>query len=131
MAVNDGCDFNESINIIFEKLEKFLTTKMVVGEPIKVGETTIIPVIGLSFGMGSGASSGDDSKKNKGIGGGGAGVGARISPVAIVVITADKNVELLTMKRIGGLDKLMEMVPEIITKISDVTKKEKDGQTAG
>jgi len=108
---------NENVNTLFEKLENFLKTKTVVGEPLKVGETTIIPFISVSFGLGSGGGDGADERGSKGVGGG-AGVGAKVTPTAILVIQGDK-VELLPIKKSGGLDKLLDMVPEIVDKVKD------------
>ncbi len=116
-------DFKENVEVIFDKLENFLKTKTVVGEPIKVGETTIVPFINLTFGLGTGGGTGNDDKGVGGSGGGG-GTGAKISPTAVLVIQGDK-VELLPIKKSGGLDKLVDMVPGIIEKISE-KKEEKE-----
>ena len=35
-------------------MEKFITTKSVVGEPVVVGDTIILPMADVSFGMGIG-----------------------------------------------------------------------------
>ncbi len=105
----------DSLMVLFEKLESFLTTKTVVGEQIKVGDTTIIPVISVCFGLGSGGSETDNAKSDPGSG---AGAGAKVAPTAIIVIKDDK-VELLSIKRSGSLDKLIEMAPEIISRIKE------------
>lgn len=110
-------NFNESMSVIFDKLENFLKTKTVVGEPIEIGDTTLIPFISLSFGLGVGGGAGTDDKGMGGDGGGG-GTGAQISPTAVLVIRGDK-VELLPIKKSGGLDKLVDMVPGIIEKINE------------
>lgn len=116
-------DFKENIGTIFDKLENFLKTKTVVGEPITIGETILVPFINISFGLGSGGGTGNDDKGMGGSGGGG-GTGARISPTAVLVIQGDK-VELLPIKKSGGLDKLMDMVPGIIEKVQE-KKEEKE-----
>lgn len=111
---------NENINLLFEKLQNFIASKTVIGEPIKIGETTLIPVINVCFGLGSGGGDGTEPKGSSGTGGG-SGIGAKVSPTAIIVMKGD-NVEVLPIKKFSGLEKLMEMVPEIINKI----KEEKD-----
>ncbi len=116
-------DFKENAGVIFDKLENFLKTKTVVGEPITIGETTLVPFINISFGMGIGGGNGTDEKGNGGVGSGG-GSGARIAPTAVLVIRNDK-VELLPIKKSGGLDKLVDMVPGIIEKINE-KKEEKE-----
>lgn len=112
-------NIKENLDTLFTKLEKFLRTETVVGEPINIGETTIVPIVTVSFGCGTGAGTGD-SKGVKGEGGG-LGAAARISPNAILVI---KNGEanMLPVKSKANLDKLLEMVPGIMEKIK--TKKD-------
>ena len=77
----------EILKISVTELEKYLTTKTVVGEPIVIGDVTLIPVQTVSFGYGSGGGEGGDDK-SKGVGGGG-GVGANLRPIAIVAVKLD------------------------------------------
>ncbi|MHB1654479.1 MAG: GerW family sporulation protein [Desulfitobacteriaceae bacterium] len=112
--MSDSFSISENINSIFEKLENFIKTKTVVGEPLKVGEITIIPFIDISFGLGTGGGGGTDEKGSKGTGGG-AGTGARIAPSAVLVIKGDQ-VQLLPIKKAGSLEKLIEMVPDLVEK---------------
>lgn len=108
-------NLNENVNTLFESLEKFLTSKTVVGEPIRIGEVTLVPIINLAFGVGTGGGDGIDDKGSKGLGAGG-GVGAKASPTAIIVIKGD-SVEMLPIKSSNGLEKLIDMVPEIVSKV--------------
>jgi len=116
-------NFSENMSMVFEKLENFLKTKTVVGEPIKIGDTTIVPFVNITFGLGMGGGVGTDDKGMGGDGGGG-GTGAKIAPTAVLVIQGDK-VELLPIKKAGGLDKLLDMVPGIMDKISEKKEEEK------
>ena len=119
-------DCSDSINLIFEKLENFFKTKTVVGEPIQIGETTLVPFISVVFGMGSGGGS-ENVDKGASAGGGGAGSGAKISPTAVLVIQGSK-VELLPINKSGGLDKLLDLVPGIIDKIDCMKKGPSTGE---
>lgn len=106
---------SEVFNTLFEKLEKFIRTETVVGEPFQVGSITMVPIISVSFGAGGGEGSGKDNKGNDGGGGGGC-VGCKIAPNAILVIKNDElSVVPLTSR--GSLEKIVEMVPEILTKV--------------
>ncbi len=116
-------NFNENMSAIFDKLESFLKTKTVVGEPVKIGDTTLVPFINLCFGVGLGGGGGTDERGNNGDGGGG-GTGAKITPTAVLVIQGDK-VELLPIKKSGGLDKLLDMVPDIMEKINEKKEEKK------
>lgn len=106
---------NESLETLFNNLEKFFKTETVVGEPIVVGETTLIPIITVSFGAGGGGGNGTDEKGNGG-GGTGIGVGAKITPDAVLVIKNDE-VTMMPVKNRCNLDKLVGMVPDIVKKI--------------
>ncbi len=113
---------NESLETLFSHLEKFLKTETVIGEPIVVGETTLIPIITVAFGCGGGGGGGKDEKGNDGMGTG-VGVGAKISPDAVIVIRED-SVTMLPVKSRSNLEKLVGMVPEIVKKIK-LKKEEK------
>ena len=103
------------------ELEKMLSTKTVVGEPISIGGNTIIPLvtIGFAFGAGGGSGKGMGEKSNNGEGsGGGTGGGAGVKPVGIIIIDKDGGVRLEPLR--GGIastiDKLVEKVPEMMAK---------------
>lgn len=106
---------NESLETLFNSLEKFFRTETVVGQPIEIGETTLIPIITVSFGAGGGGGNGTDEKGNGGHGTG-LGVGAKITPDAVLVIRNDE-VSMLPVKNKCNLDKLVSMVPELVKKI--------------
>ncbi len=108
-------NLNENATVLFEKLEKFFTSKTVVGEPLQVGEVTLIPLLNISFGLGLGGGDGTDEKGNKGMGGG-SGVGAKAVPTAVLVVSGGK-VEVLPITQRSGLEKLVDLVPGILEKV--------------
>ncbi len=69
------------------QIEGVLDSKSVVGEPITVGEYTIVPLIsiGFAFGVGTGTGKSEELIKGEGAGGASAG-GGGVKPVAVVVI---------------------------------------------
>ncbi len=115
-------NFKESIESILSNFEKFIKTETVIGEPIVIGEVTLVPVISVSFGCGAGSGSGADKNSINGNGTGGAGA-AKISPNAIVVIK-NGEVSVLPINSKNNLEQLLNMVPEIISKVN--IKKEED-----
>lgn len=119
---------SENIDILFSKLEKFLKSEAVVGQPIIIGETTIIPIVTITFGCGTGTGAGKDGKGTDGSGTG-LGVGARIIPNAVLVIKASE-VTMLSVKGKNNLSNLIEMVPDIISKlnINNNRKNDKDNK---
>lgn len=114
---------DNSLELVFNKLENFLKTETVIGEPIAIGEITLIPIITVSFGCSGGSGQGKDSKGSDGAGGG-LGVGAKVSPDAMLVIK-DGEVSILPIKQKHNLEKLIDMVPELIKKI-DLKKANKN-----
>ena len=98
------------------EIEKVVNTKTVVGEPVTIGETTIVPLISIGFIFGAGGGSGRGEARQKGEGeGGGTGGGAWVRPVALVVITPQGvKVEPIIGRLGGALEKLGEMIPETL-----------------
>ena len=90
-------NYMENMTALFKNLEQVLTAKTVFGEAITVGETTIIPVVDVSFGLGTGGGSGEDKDKGGGSGGGG-GAGARMSASAVIVIKGE-HVQVMQVKQ--------------------------------
>lgn len=123
MAIDAKFDVNENVSVLFDKLEKFLTSKTVIGEPIKVGEATLIPFISTSFGLGTGGGSCSDTRGGDQGTCVGSGMGAKISPTAVLVIKGD-NIEMLPIKKSSSFEKLVEMVPEIVSKVNCCKKED-------
>jgi len=73
----------------FTEIEKLLSTKTVVGEPIVIEGNTIIPLICIGFGFGGGGGTGK-SPKGEGEGtGAGTGGGGGIKPIGLIIINKD------------------------------------------
>ena len=106
MAKSDELMKN-TIGNLFDGMEGFLSTKSVVGEPIYVGDTIIIPLVNVSFGMGAGSFIGD--RKNSAAG----GIGGRMTPNAVLVITGGKT-RLIDISTNHGINKLLDLVPDFV-----------------
>ena len=107
---------------MYGKLDNFLKTETVVGEPIELDDITIIPIITASFGLGGGFGA-DNSDKSEG---GGGGLGCKIEPNAMLVIK-EGNVELIPIKkRSGSFEKLIDQVPDLLSKLEDIKKKKEE-----
>lgn len=63
-------NFKTSLESLFRGMDGFLTSKTVVGDAITVGDTIILPLVDVTFGVGAGTSSAD-KKNNSGGGMGG------------------------------------------------------------
>ena len=51
--------FNSVVDSLLHGMDGFLSTKTVVGEPTKIGDTIIIPLVDVSFGVGAGTFRGE------------------------------------------------------------------------
>ena len=100
----------KQVEILFEKLKDFITSKTVVGEEIKIGKLTLIPIIEVTFGMGSGTGGKDQEGSGEGM-----GLGVKARPSALIVIK-EEEVKLLSLQKPGSWEKLIEKFPEIIEK---------------
>lgn len=111
----------ENLEALFGKLEKFLKTETVVGQPIVIGETTIVPIVSITFGCatGAGEGTGNDPKSGSGSGAGsGLSSGAKITPTAVLVIQ-NNEVTLLPVKDKFGLENLLNKVPDLMEKMQN------------
>lgn len=108
-------DARTMMESIFNKLDSFLKTETVIGEPLAIGSVQLIPIISVAFGVGGGLG-GEKDQKGKDSEGGGGGLGCRITPNAILVIKGEE-VELIQLKDRGSLEKLFDAMPEIISQL--------------
>lgn len=113
----------QMIDNMMATLEHNITTKTVIGEPVKVGNVTLVPVVDLLFGFGGGLGEGKAKEETPGQGSGG-GAGARLAPKAVIVIKDNGEVSVLPFTRGGPLEKLVEILPTVIEKVQMVLKKE-------
>ena len=98
---------------LVEAMEHFITTKSVVGEPIQIGETILLPLADVSFGMGIGMF----SKGDNGTG----GVGGKITPNSVLVLKKGSS-KIISVKDADGVSKLIDMVPDVVDKFGDKIK---------
>ena len=103
--------FNNTVESLFKGMDSFITTKTVVGDAIHIGDTIILPLVDVSFGVAAGAFS--QEKKNNGAG----GMGGKINPSAVRVIQNGVT-KLVNIKNQDGMTKILDMVPDFINKFT-------------
>ena len=101
-------EVGNNLDILFNKMENFISSKTVVGDAVKVGEVTLIPLVDVNVGVAAGAG-------EKGQGGG--GLGAKIMPSAVIAIY-NGNVQLINIKNQDAISKLIDMAPSIVSKLN-------------
>ena len=109
-------NFVSSVESLFHGMDNFITASTVVGEAIQFGDTIILPLVDVTFGVGAGAFS-EDKKNN-----GGGGMGGKISPSAVLVIHEGQT-KLVNVKNQDGITKILDMVPDLVDRF---TKKDQD-----
>ena len=92
-------------------MDSFITTKTVVGDAIHVGDTIILPLVNVTFGVAAGAFA-EDKKNN-----GGGGMGGKIAPSAVLVIS-NGTTKLVNVKNQDSLTKILDMVPDFVNKFT-------------
>lgn len=110
-------NFNSTVESLFKGMDSFITTKTVVGEAIHIGDTIILPLVDVSFGVAAGAFM--QEKKNNGAG----GLGGKIQPSAVLVIQ-DGKTKLVNIKNQDGMTKILDMVPDLINKFKSGKEEE-------
>ncbi len=112
------------ITVLMKEIHKISRTDTVVGRPIEVGQTHVVPVCDLSIGFGTGGVGGKGGvvsrRRFKGeADGGGAGGGIGITPVAFIVVDPEGRAELqaLKHKKTSAITKAIDLIPKLTDKI--------------
>lgn len=118
-------------DLIAAKLAEMASTDVVVGEPLSIGNVTLVPLssVSVGFGGGGGMAKGEfdwfgwkrkphrsfgDKKDLSAYAGSGGGGGGKVRPVAVVVFAEDGvRVEPIPDRK-GLFDKIFDRIPELI-----------------
>lgn len=112
----DANNVKNNLDAIFENFKNMIQVETVVGEPMIIGDTTIIPFVDVVFGFGSGAHEGKSQTSSDHSGGGG---GATLKPTAVLVIKGDR-MEMFSISgniKTSGFERLIGMVPDLVAKM--------------
>lgn len=104
----------EIIGKLMEELRTVARTETILGQEVKVGEYSLIPVSRVSLGLGAGGGQGSEGKK-AGEGGGGGG-GVVVTPIAFIV-SKGEDISFHAIKPGGFLDSFFEQIPTLAEKI--------------
>ncbi len=105
---------------LLKELESIIASKTVIGETINVDGVLIVPFIDVSIGIGSG---GGGKKEEIGESPYGVGAGVSLEPSAVLVIN-NNTVQLVNIKNQDSLNKIIDMVPNILSKFGLDKKKD-------
>ena len=103
--------FNNTLQSLFKGMDAYLSSKTVVGEPINIGDTIILPLVDVAFGVGAGAYGKGNDEHNSA----GGGMGGKMTPSAVLVIQGEK-IKLVNIKNQDSITKILDLVPEFVDK---------------
>ena len=106
-------NFETNVTSLMNNLENFVSTKTIIGEPIQYKDIVVFPMADVTFGVAAGAFNKDTKNNTAG------GAGAKISPSAILVIQNGTS-KVVNIKDRDSLNKLIELIPDIINKLTGV-----------
>lgn len=119
---------HDLIGLVSDKLGAIAQSDVVIGDPIELGEITIMTLSRVSIGFGGGGGTGEAEPPRKkgrrrpggrGTGSGGGG-GGKVRPVGVIIFGPDGvEVQPIADKK-GLLDKLFDKVPALVEKLHDI-----------
>ena len=103
--------FKGTVESLFKGVDGIISSKTVVGDAIHIGDTIILPLVDVSFGLGAGALSSDKKEQ------GGGGIGGKMTPCAVLVLQNGKT-KLVNIKNQDTITKILDMVPAVVDKFT-------------
>lgn len=103
--------FPDVVGSLLGGMDSILSTKTVVGQPTEIGDTIILPLVDVTFGVGAGASSRD--KANSGMG----GLAGKMTPSAVLVIKNGQT-RLVNIKNQDTVTKVLDMIPDLFERFT-------------
>ena len=100
-------NFSEVVSSLLSGVDNFLSTKTVVGQATQIGDTIILPLVDVTFGVGAG------EQKNSGFG----GITGKMSPSAVLVIKNGQT-KLVNVRNQDAVTKIIDMIPDLVDKFT-------------
>jgi uncharacterized spore protein YtfJ len=116
------------IKELTSELKEFLSAQNVMGNPVDLGEKSVIPVARFGFGFGAGSGQGKDG------GGEGAGAGGGLDPVALIILHKDvkgpEGVQVMSLKKDSAIAQVISALGESLApQVIDALKTVSTGQS--
>lgn len=120
-------NIKEIMGETMDKVKSMASADTIIGDPIVMSDkVTCVPISKVSYGFASGGSDfGKVAEPNKSFAGGG-GAGMTITPVAFLVLQDDKVKVIGIDDTESSSEKAIAMIPDVIEKIKDLFKKDKE-----
>ena len=129
------------MNTAMNSIREMVDVNTIIGDPIQTSNNVvIIPISKVNFGFAAGGSEfkgktteGAKREQNPNMipqerlpFGGGSGAGVSISPIAFIVVQSN-GVKLLPVEHSSSIDKLLDLVPDLADKLSEMLGKTVNG----
>ena len=107
--------FQVNVDTLFKGMDSFVTSKTCVGDPIRIGDTIILPLVDVSFGL-MASTKNEKDRRN-----GGGGLGGKMTPSALLIIK-DGATRLVNVRSQDSLSKIIDLAPELIERFTSRNK---------
>ncbi len=105
-------DLEDLVKTTLGELREMAKAQSVVGDPVEVGDTTVIPLVKTGFGFGGGGAQDKDGGRS------GTGAGGGVQPVAVLVVK-DGDVRLERMSGQSGVSSAAHTVADLLKSVLD------------
>ncbi|MBR3436848.1 MAG: sporulation protein [Lachnospiraceae bacterium] len=109
MGQSERTNFQASVRELLSGLDGFVSSRSVVGEPIRMGEATLIPLMDIQIGVGAGSYGGKSA-------GSAGGLGATIKPSSMLLLQ-DGKVKLIRITNEETVMKVLDAIPEVLDRV--------------
>ena len=118
---------NELLQDSMAKVREMVDTNPIVGQPIQTPDgVTLIPMSRVSFGFGGGGTAFGNKKEPAADPnlGSAMGAGVKVEPVAFLIVKEGTvRVMPVAVPAVTTVDRIVEMVPDVVDKVSGFIKK--------
>lgn len=109
-------DLNDLLNGLMADMKKVTDTASMIGEPVKVGSSQMVPLLGVTIGFGTATTdvAGNGERRGGRVDGGGAGGTMVVTPRAFVVVGQDGVPQLVALRdgKYGSVQKALKLTAE-------------------
>ena len=117
-------EITQILKALLSEMRNISSSETVIGEPIQVGEATIVPVnrLGLGFGVAAGDLSARREKNRENNAGTKAiGGGVSVHPQAFILVDAEGRAQILTLEpgKESALARAIELLPALADRVME------------
>lgn len=118
MATGKDNEFQGVVESLLNGMDTVLSAKTVVGTPTTIGDTIILPLVDVTFGVGAGSG----NNNQKGAYSGAGGLGGKMTPSAVLVIR-NGSTKLVNIKNQDTVTKILDLIPDLVDKFTQPKEK--------